>query len=275
MNGEHRRKQLDVSSFVEKVNISARTVQLRVGLGWVPLWSLVGYENWQAIDNLQSAGPQANDGSRFEHLRAEARAQILRAFNDGTLRDACAKQKQAEEIDEAAIVQRVQGASVEALGQQHGENLAPLGVRAEEWLLQSGVAGQNIVERLKLDAAASETTYYAWCFQAKKEMEELDSKAHVCIPNIKVIPLLVHMVGSSPWLLLSSTQKKSTWKTLMHRMPCWASARRLFLFKLIWCAVFATCGNPLVASIALQTSDTRGVLGCTGHFRSILAGSQC
>jgi len=79
------------------------------------------------------------------------------------------------EIDEAAILRRTQEASVETLGRQHGENLPPLGRKAEQWLKQYGTKGHRIVERLSLDAGTCETTYCAWCIQAKKEIEAAKS----------------------------------------------------------------------------------------------------
>merc|ERR1711920_532147 len=77
------------------------------------------------------------------------------------------------------ILQRTQEASVEALGSHHGENLVPLGHQAEQWLKQYGATGHSIVERLRLDAAGCDTTYYAWCIQAKREIEAWRLKAYV------------------------------------------------------------------------------------------------
>jgi hypothetical protein len=76
------------------------------------------------------------------------------------------------QADEAMVLQRAQRPSAEAkMIERHGENLAALGHQAEQRLLQSGRIGTSIVERLMQDAAASETKYYAWCLQAKLELE--------------------------------------------------------------------------------------------------------
>jgi hypothetical protein len=81
-------------------------------------------------------------------------------------------------MDEAIVMSRVQQASVDArMKKKHGDNLLSLGHRAEKWLLELGVTGSYIVERLMMDAASSETTYYAWCLQAMLEFEALGRKA--------------------------------------------------------------------------------------------------
>jgi hypothetical protein len=51
-NGKPRKTQLGLSGRIEEVNISQGTLHLPPEEGWVPICSLVGYENWKAPDDV-------------------------------------------------------------------------------------------------------------------------------------------------------------------------------------------------------------------------------
>jgi hypothetical protein len=113
----------------------------------------------------------------------------------------CPEAINAEEV--VSQTQEMSAEEVTEMKSKHGDNLEALGKHAEQWVLQLGLSGAEIVDRFKQDAAAAEHKYFVWCLRAKSLIE-----ARILAKQVNV------------WSFDSVKEAREKYKTLTNFKAC-------------------------------------------------------